>query len=291
MPRVISLSDVGVLLAGYGSTVDDGAVRNVRAHADNLRLRGVFAGAEAGFWKCPPFIPQQVERLPGKHVVVVPMAMADGHFVNTVLPDLLSPGHQKTAGSRPLSRTLPIGTHPEMAALLRARATTVLSQHPFPTPPRLESVSLMVAGHGTPLHPDSRKAVEMHVASLKNDGRFADVQALFIEEAPLVSDWVSLAQTRHVVVVPFFMQDGPHCQLDIPIALGATAASVKRRLEQMQTPWRNPTEKHGRLVWYSPAVGTHPELADVITARIHEAITGQSTDPEFIRHCQPLRTR
>ena len=39
---------------------------------------------------------------------------------------------------------------------------------------------------------------------------------------------------------------------------------VEQRLATGQPAWRNPTEKNGRLVWYSPAVGSEPRLANVI---------------------------
>jgi hypothetical protein len=47
---------------------------------------------------------------------------------------------------------------------------------------------------------------------------------------------------------------------------------VKERLAASQPTWRNPTEKNGRLVWYSPAVGSDPGMADVILERVREAL-------------------
>jgi hypothetical protein len=44
---------------------------------------------------------------------------------------------------------------------------------------------------------------------------------------------------------------------------------VKERLAAGQPTWRNPTEKNGKLVWYAPAVGTEPLLAEVILERVH----------------------
>ena len=53
--------------------------------------------------------------------------------------------------------------------------------------------------------------------------------------------------------------------------LGEPEKLVKERLVAGQPTWRNPTEKHGKLVWYSPAVGTEPHMADVILERVREA--------------------
>ena len=71
--------------------------------------------------------------------------------------------------------------------------------------------------------------------------------------------------------MPFFISDGLHVQEDIPVLLGEAKPAVEQHLAAGQPAWRNPTEKNGRLVWYSPAVGTEPHLADVILERVREA--------------------
>jgi sirohydrochlorin ferrochelatase len=53
--------------------------------------------------------------------------------------------------------------------------------------------------------------------------------------------------------------------------LGEPQKAVEQRLAAGQPAWRNPTGKNGRLVWYSPAVGSEPRLADVILERVREA--------------------
>ena len=73
------------------------------------------------------------------------------------------------------------------------------------------------------------------------------------------------------MVVPFFISDGLHTQEDIPVLLGEARPVVEQRLAAGQPTWRNPTEKHGRLVWYAPAIGSEPHLADVILERVKEA--------------------
>ena len=99
---------------------------------------------------------------------------------------------------------------------------------------------------------------------------FAAVEALFLEEEPRVGRWAELAQTRNVVVVPFFMGDGMHVEQDIPTLLGEPARIVDQRLKAKQPPWRNPTEKHGKLVWYSKSVGSEGGIVDLIMQRVEE---------------------
>ena len=53
--------------------------------------------------------------------------------------------------------------------------------------------------------------------------------------------------------------------------LGEAERTVRQRLAAGQPPWRNPTEKNGRLVWYAPAIGSEPLMAEVILERVREA--------------------
>jgi len=50
---------------------------------------------------------------------------------------------------------------------------------------------------------------------------------------------------------------------------------VQERLKSGQPTWRNPTEKHAKLVWYSRSIGNEPHLADVILERVREMAGGQ----------------
>jgi sirohydrochlorin cobaltochelatase len=100
---------------------------------------------------------------------------------------------------------------------------------------------------------------------------YADVQAIYLEEEPRISAWRELAQTRNVVIVPFFISDGMHTQEDIPVLLGEAKRVVQQRLHASHPSWRNPTEKDGKLVWYTASVGTHPDLVEVILERVREA--------------------
>jgi sirohydrochlorin ferrochelatase len=62
-----------------------------------------------------------------------------------------------------------------------------------------------------------------------------------------------------------------HTREDIPVLLGEPKASVQKRLATGVATWHNPTERHGKLVWYTPAVGTAPEMVGVILERVREA--------------------
>jgi sirohydrochlorin cobaltochelatase len=158
-----------------------------------------------------------------------------------------------------------------MTKVILARADEVVKKYPFPRLPKNSDTTLFIAGHGTEKNENSRKVVERQVELIRALNYFAEVHAIFLEESPRIADCFQIARTKNIVVVPFFISDGLHVVEDIPVLLGEPERMVKERLAAGQPTWRNPTEKHGKLVWYSSSVGTEPLLADVILERVREA--------------------
>jgi sirohydrochlorin cobaltochelatase len=152
-----------------------------------------------------------------------------------------------------------------------ARARQVLEKHPFPVLPQTKETTLFVAGHGTPRDENSRRAIERQVELIAAQETFAAVHGIFLEEEPRISRCYDLALTRNLVVVPFFISEGMHAFEDIPFVLGETEARVRQRLARGAHPWRNPTERQGKMVWYSSSVGDEPHIPDVILELVEEA--------------------
>jgi sirohydrochlorin cobaltochelatase len=164
----------------------------------------------------------------------------------------------------------PVGTHDSMTGVLLARAREVVEKHPFPRAPRPAETTLFIAGHGTGNNENSRKAIERQVELVRAQNVYAAVHPVFMEEEPRVGDCYKLAQTKEIVMVPFFISDGLHSYEDIPVMLGEPEQVVRERFKSGQPTWRNPTEKHGKRVWYSASIGSEPLLADVILERVQE---------------------
>ena len=158
-----------------------------------------------------------------------------------------------------------------MTNVILARARDVVAQYPFPRQPKQHETTLIIAGHGTEKNSDSRKPIVRQVELIRTMNLFADVQAVFMEEDPRIGACLDLAMARNIVVVPFFISDGLHVQEDIPVMLGEPVSIVKQRLDAGQPTWRNPTEKKGKLVWYSKSVGSDPHIAEVVLERVREA--------------------
>ena len=271
-------SDATLVLAGHGSTLNADSAAPTFQHADELRRRGVFAQVIECFWKEHPTFAGVLRGATTPRVFVVPLFISEGYFTEQVIPRELGfckngetgfPRVQRR-GAQTLHYCGPVGTHPSMTEVILARAREVVAQHPFPRAPKPKDITLLIAGHGTERNENSRKAIERQMELIRAQQLYAAVHAVFLEETPRIADGYALTQTRNLVVVPFFISDGMHTIEDIPVLLGEPERIVKQRLAAGQPTWRNPTERNGKLVWYSTAVGTDPGIAEVILERVRE---------------------
>jgi sirohydrochlorin cobaltochelatase len=268
-----NFSDAALVVLGHGTTQNAGSAAPVYQHSAELRRRNIFAAVREAFWKQDPQIKTVLAELAAPRVFIVPLFISEGWFSDEVIPRELGFAEnlkRKTENSE-VYYCPPVGSHGSMTRVLLARAREIVEKHPFPRAPKPKDITLFIAGHGTGKNDNSRRAIEHQVGLLRAMNLYGGVQAIFLEESPRIAECYQLALTNNVVVVPFFISDGLHTQEDIPVLLGEAKPIVEQRLAIGQSTWRNPTEKHGKLVWYSPAIGSEPHLADVILERVREA--------------------
>ena len=271
-------SNDALVLIAHGSTVNAQSSAPTRRLTDELRARNIFAEVACAFNLEEPKIDDVPKLVSAKRIFIVPVTISEGHFTEQTIPHrlgLAAAGEleyeriQQREG-RTLIYCHPIGTHASMTAVLLARARAIVEQHPFPRAPKPAETALFIAGHGTEKNANSRKAIEAQVEAIRARGEYADVQPVFMEEAPFIADCFTATEAPHIVMVPFFIADGLHTVEDIPVLLGEPAARVKKRLAAGHPTWRNPTGRKGKLVWYTEAIGNEPGLADVILERADE---------------------
>jgi sirohydrochlorin cobaltochelatase len=267
-------SNAVLVVLGHGTALNENSAVPVRQHVAELRRRRLFREVHEAFWKQDPQIKKVLGEISAQQVFIAPLFISEGYFAGQVIPRELGfeVGNSmlKTKDSQ-IIYCAPIGTHDSMTAVILARAAGVLKAFPFPRVPKNSETTLFIAGHGTEKNENSRKPIERQVELIRAQGIYADVHAIYLEETPRIADCYSLARTKNLVVVPFFVSDGLHTQEDIPLLLGETKKNIGERLAAGQPVWRNPMERHGKLVWYSAAVGTEPGIADVILERVREA--------------------
>jgi sirohydrochlorin cobaltochelatase len=272
-------SDAALVLVGHGSTLNADSSAPTYQHADELRRRKIFGQVVECFWKLEPGITGVLRGVYAPRVFIVPLFISEGYFTEQVIPrelgfcsnDQLDFPRIQKRGEQTLYYCGPVGTHDSMTEVILGRASGVVHKFPFPKAPKPKETTLFIAGHGTGNNENSRKAIERQVELIRALGIYADVHPVFMEEEPRIGDCYRMASTRHLVMVPFFISDGLHSFEDIPEMLGEPKRIVQERLKSGQPTWRNPTEKQGKLLWYSPSIGSEPHIADVILERVRDA--------------------
>jgi sirohydrochlorin cobaltochelatase len=270
-------SDAALVLVGHGTTLNAGSAVPAFQHAAELRRRGLFSTVREAFWKQEPRVGDVLATVTEGRVFIAPLLISEGYFGQEVLPRAL--GFEPARGGwgvlhrgdQLLFYCRPVGTHDRMTEVLLARAREVVEAHPFPRAPKPQNTALFIAGHGTERNENSRQPVERQVELIRKRELYASVQGVFMEEAPRIAGCWAGAESRNLVVVPFFISEGLHVKEDIPVLLGTPERIARERLANGRPAWRNPSEREGKLVWYSESVGTHPAVVDVILERVREA--------------------
>ncbi len=276
-----NFTDAVLVVLGHGTTLNDQSAAPVFQHAAELRRRKIFTEVREAFWKQEPHVKKVLAEITAPRVFIVPLFISEGYFSTEIIPKELGFDASRIThhASRITFYCQPVGTHDSMTKVILSRAAEVVQQFPFPRAPKPADTTLFIAGHGTGRNANSRNAIERQVELIRALNIYAEVGAVFMEEAPFIKGSAGTVKTKNIVVVPFFISDGLHAVEDIPVLLGEPERSVKERLAAGQPTWRNPTEKHGKLVWYSPAIGSEPLMADVILERVREAAGTPASEP------------
>src|SRR6266704_1520793 len=267
-------SSSALLIVAHGSTVNPDSSTPTLAHAAEIRRRKVFVDVECAFWKEEPslrdaiflFDPEAV-----REVYVVPNFISEGYFTQTVIPRELELNGRSTkrANGQIWKYCEPVGNHPLVTELLLQRAREIA-----PGVPETET-SLLIVAHGTDLNENSAAAAKREAEKIRALGKYADVLNVYMEEAPLVSDWRKLTGTPNVVVVPFFISDGLHSYEDIPVMLGiidgGSTPSAEAKCEEVFR--RGPYQIDDRSLFYARSIGTDARVADII---VEQAAAGET---------------
>jgi sirohydrochlorin cobaltochelatase len=256
--------DSALLIVAHGSTVNPDSSAPTLAHAVEIRRWNVFGDVACAFWKEEPSLRDAMFLFPQetiRQVYVVPNFISEGYFTQTVIPrELELRGRSTTRASGQVwNYCEPVGSHPMVTDLLLQRAREVA-----PGIRRLETTFLIVA-HGTDLNENSAVAAKREAQKIRTLGLYADVQNVYMEEAPRVADWRRLTTAANVVVVPFFIADGLHSYEDIPVLLGIAEERSEMRDEVFD---KNPYNIDNRRLFYASSIGTDRRVADVILAQV-----------------------
>ena len=254
-----------LLIVGHGSTQNPDSSTPYFEHAEEIRSRGLFAEVHCCFWKEEPSMRDAIHLIDSDEVYVVPDFISEGYFTQEVIPrELRLTGPTTVRDGKTFHYCLPVGIHPSMTGLLLARAREVA---PDVDP---SETTLIITGHGTGLNQNSTKAIRDQVDLIRNSGAgYAAVCDAYMEEQPFIAEWDKLSPTPNVVVVPFFISDGLHSYQDIPVLLGIEP-DVGPAASQREVFRHNPHHLRGKQLFYSSAIGTELDIADVILDQVHD---------------------
>jgi sirohydrochlorin cobaltochelatase len=253
-----------LVVVGHGSTINPDSSAPTFAHADTIRKKGIFAEVLCAFWKEEPSLREVLQMVETEEVYVVPDFISEGYFTQKVIPrELEITGPITRRDNKLIKYCEPVGSHPHMTDLLLMRAARTAPD----IPP--EQTSLLIVGHGTGLNENSAVAVKTQVKEIRARHIYAQVDAAYMEEEPLISDWLSLTHFPNVVVVPFFISDGLHSYEDIPVLLGIHTESAGAASQQAVFR-RNPYLLNGRALYYASAIGADPMMAEIILEMVHQ---------------------
>jgi uroporphyrin-III C-methyltransferase len=234
-----------LVLAAHGSRRRPEANAHVRRLAQEIRERRLFDEVAVAFHQGEPAFDRVLDELQSEVVTVVPLLSSAGYYADTVLPAALE-RNRRYAKLR-LRVTPPVGTHPGIASLVARRVTDVLREHALSR----SSVKVIVVGHGTRRHAESRDSTLALAETLRRRRVAGEVLAGFIEDEPSLQEVVSresrVEGESSILVVPFLIGGGIHVLEDIP------ALATDSRLSTHDS----------RLIIDLP-VGQYPGLIDII---------------------------
>jgi len=237
-----------LLLLGHGSSKHPESSRSVRMHAEVLSQRDCFDEVHVAFLKEEPLIQDALALIDSEKITIVPDFLAEGYFTRQVIPGLLN-----LEGLPDTVRYCdPVGTHPLMAKLIEDAASDVLGDW------LNEDVSLLLVGHGSTKNAKSKESLLEHIKILRETTDYAQVNDLWLEEEPFVSNWKQVATKKKVIVVPFLLSDGQHGGWDIPemigLAKGVDVHGVTHEIDDVE-------------LRISPALGSSARFVEVIEAQ------------------------
>ena len=242
------LSKTALLILGHGSSRHPDSSRSVKMHTEILSQSGTYAEVFCAFLKEEPFIEAELlDQIESENICIIPDFLAEGYFTRQVIPKKLN----LTEQGNNVRYCPPVGTHPLMSELIHAAVEEALGDW-LP-----EETSLLVIGHGSNKNFCSKQTLKSHLEELRNQNIWQQVEDLWLEEAPLVSDWSEVASQEKVIILPFLLNDGQHGGWDIPEDLG-----IEKGVEVHGVTH----QLNGSDVRLAPALGTSVRFSEALAA-------------------------
>ena len=188
-------------------------------------------------------------------VYVVPAFISEGYFTQQVIPrELGLTGPVTRKGPKMVRYAGPLGTYRGMSDVILERAEDLLHGKEIPPGRR----ALVLIGHGTDLNKSSGGVIYLNAERIRERGIYDLVEVGFLDQDPEIGEVVDAVEAENVILIPLFIAEGWHTRETIPEDLGLTGEV---------------TVREDRKIYYGAPVGTHPSMANLISARARETMT------------------
>ncbi|MEP7284653.1 MAG: CbiX/SirB N-terminal domain-containing protein [Chloroflexota bacterium] len=251
------MQKTALILVGHGSHISPHTAGLVWQHVDALRAMGVADEVTAAFWKEAPSFHEVFNTLEATDITVVPLFTAQGYFTQTVIPaEMGIEGSVTIHDGRTIRYTRTLSEHPYFAQVIQQRIEDAMRQARLAP----DETAVAIIGHGTRRNPESRKATEAQVETVRKSGKVADAVAVYLDDSPSIPDVYRMVNQPNLIAVPYFLALGSHATIDVPEDLGLGAGQTVGQVQ-------------GHTVYYTPPVGVDASLRQVIIELAREAGT------------------
>lgn len=255
------MSRTSLILAAHGGGDGSAANMHVEACARQLaatdRFFEVFTALRLG----TPSWQDALALAKGDDVVVVPFMTSEGYFCRAALPAALGTGAVQTG--RRVRITPPVGTHPRMARIAATRLGALIDGYGL----EAEKTVAILCGHGTPRHPESRRAAVNLALRLARRRLCVSCIPAYLEEDLHIEDAPRRLRGYHLVVLPFLIGGAFHAMHDIPrrlvlSPLGAGCDNTECPAGAAEFPLVR--RDHDRWIICDDAIGQHEGVVEAI---------------------------
>jgi sirohydrochlorin cobaltochelatase len=242
-----------LVIVGHGSHLNADSSLPVYEHAARIRDSGEYDEVLECFWKEEPSMRHVLEMAESEEVYVVPAFISEGYFTQQVIPRELGLSGEVTrrADGKTVYYAGPLGPFERMTDVILERAADLTAGEDLSSGRR----AMVLLGHGTDRNQQSSEVIYLNAGRIRERGDYDLVEVGFLDQEPEIGDVIDAVEAEHVVLIPVFVAEGWHTRETIPEDLELTG-EVTRRPD--------------KTIYYGAPVGTHPSMADLISARARE---------------------
>ncbi len=234
-----------LVLAAHGDRGGPGRNESLARHVAALSKRSEFVCVTGGVLNGEPALEaalRQAAQNGAKQILLYPMFMSDGYFVQNILP-------KKIAAARlsiPIRILKPFGLDRRVPLMMLENALRAASSAELDP----AKVDLLIAGHGSKFGPGNADATRAAAKAMAEHSPFKSIDFAFLEEEPFILEALRKHHNRSVVC-GFFSGEGMHAGDDIPAAIA----------------------KSGAAAIYAGPIGLDPRVAELIaTSALHDLV-------------------